>query len=73
MAMYHVLDVFGVEVHKSEDRAQAHRAADQARAIKLNGCTVFNVEKREHVYTTQTLDEAVKGTSADPSYTAPAN
>lgn len=70
MAMYHVLDAFDIEVHKSESLAIATRAAEQAKTIKLNGCTVFNVEKRERVYTTQTLDEAVKGTPADPNYVA---
>lgn len=70
MTMYHVTDQEGREIFKSEDFAAAKRAADTAptmNCMKAQGSTIFNVEKRERVYTTQTLDEAIKGTPFDPN------
>lgn len=64
--MYHVFDNSGVEVFKAETFARAKGWAEEARNIKLNGHTVFIVEKRERVWTTMTLDEAIRGTSYDP-------
>lgn len=66
--MYHVLDPFDREVFKNEDPAVAKRAADAAKIMHTNGCDNFHVEKRERVYTTTTLEEAVKGTPFDPKF-----
>lgn len=73
MTMYHVLDAFGREVFKSEDQGVAKRAADAAKIMRTGGCDNFHVEKRERVYTTTTLEEAIKGTPFDPGYVAPAS
>lgn len=68
MTTHHVIDDFGVEVFKSEDAAAAKRAADHGKASKLNGSTNFHVERRERVYTTSTLEEAIKDTPFDPNF-----
>lgn len=69
--MYHVQDDDGREVGKSEKLSIASRYADEAKKRKLNGSANFHVEERIRVYTTTTLEEAIKDTPFDPAYVAP--
>lgn len=71
MTMYHVLDDRDQTVFSNEFLNSAVRAADHSKKIKLNGSANFHVEKRERIYTTSTLGEAIKGTPYDPAFIAP--
>jgi hypothetical protein len=62
---YHVVDIHGMQVFAAETFDRAKELALQAKSIKLNGCTVYHIEKRDRVWTTVTLDEALRGHVVD--------
>jgi hypothetical protein len=68
MSTYHVIDDFGCEVFKHPDPARRQASRRVREESGLNGSANFVIEKRERVYTTQTLEEAIKGTPFDPAF-----
>lgn len=69
---YHVLDIHGLQIFTAETLDRAREMALQAISIKLNGCTVYHIEKRDRVWTSATtLGDALRGgvvESADHDY-----